>query len=156
VNELVAATLQRLREERLTLQAEGCSEADISALERAINAPLPSAYREFLLAIGRDWGEFMVGSDRVFEDLSGVNRYARHLVAETGASFPPSAFAFLGHQGYQFLCFFLRESEDPQVHHFMEGEALKPLGMRFSEWLRMAADDEITIRRDLDGNAGRA
>lgn len=58
------------------------------------------------------------------------------------------------HQGHEFLCFFSGKGDDPPVHRFMEGEGLKALGISFSEWLWLAADDEIRIWKRLNAESG--
>lgn len=153
-NASVKATCQRLRDERLTLDAKGCTEGEIIALEANTGGPFPAAYRHFLGEVGRDWGRFMVGSDVALGDLLRINGEARELVAEAGTTLPPSAFVFLMHQGHEFLCFFSGQGDDPPVHRFMEGEGLKALGISFSEWLWLAADDEIRIWKRLNAESG--
>ncbi len=146
----IIATLRSLRDEHLTLDARGCTEAEVAGLESRLRSKLPASYREFLFALGNDAAEFMQGSDLALKEVPSINDSARRLVAEAGQSLSSKAFVFLMHHGYQFLCFNLGEGDDPQVHRFMEGETLTPLGMPFTEWFRMAADDTIRDCKELD------
>lgn len=150
----VSATCQRLRDERLTLDAKGCTEGEIVALEAKTGGPFPASYRHLLAEIGRDWGRFMVGSDVALGDLLRINEEARELAAGMDVTLPSSVFVFLMHQGYVFLSFFSGQGDDPPVHRFMEGEGLKALGVSFSEWLWLAAEDEIRIRKELNAKDG--
>jgi hypothetical protein len=146
----ITVALQSLRDERLTLDARGSTEAEVAALESQLRSRLPAPYRAFLLALGADPGHFMPGSDLALKDLTRINEEARRIVAAAGQTLPAAAFAFLMHQGYQFLCFNLGEGDDPPVHHFIEQVTLKPLGKSFSEWFRLAADDAVRDHKELD------
>ena len=121
---------------------EGCSEAEIGELETALGIDLPTTYREFLLQAGRRAGTFMRGSDLGFDLLLDLNRWAREFAKEEGLELQDSAFAFIGHQGYQFLFFVTGTGGDPAVYRCLEGEGIVPVRPSFSAWLLGAIDDE--------------
>ena len=123
---------------------EGCSEHEVAELERACGTTLPAAYRMFLRRVGKRVGTFMEGSDLTHEWLAGLTEQARVLAQEEGLELPSDAFAFLGHQGYQFLYFRTGTGDDPEVYLFMEGEPIKAIAPSFTAWLLRAIDEELS------------
>ena len=96
--------------------AKGCSEAEVSALEREYNVSLPTDYREFLLRAGRGANGLWRGSDYTFDTLPEMQQAAVELLREAGLILPQDSFVFFMHQGYQF--FFLNPEG---VFFFVEG-----------------------------------
>ncbi|ROU08307.1 SMI1/KNR4 family protein [Lysobacter enzymogenes] len=105
-------------------EIEGCSQEEVDALAKSIGRPLPKAYVEFLLAMGRKAGDFMAGTDTFWRHLSWLQKTAERLVAERSAApLPESAFVFYMHQGYEFGYFLLDEGDDPPVYQFVTMKA---------------------------------
>lgn len=133
----------------------GCSDADIRQVDSLVDAKLPTAYKEFLKAMGRGAGAFLTGTDLFFPKLLELRGWAETLLSRTGSPFtlPPDSFVFLVHQGYQFMFFGLGQGDDPAVLHFEEGED-KPQVVfnHFTDWLAAAIEDEIAASRDLQRN----
>ena len=109
----------------LGISGEGCSEAEVVALEQAVGLSLPPAFRAYLRRCGKVPDEVFVGSDCRYGHLLHLREYAGRLLQENDRPFklPKEAFVFLMHQGYQFLYFLADgKSPDPAVHHYLEGE----------------------------------
>lgn len=150
MNDIIIKLLQSGLANKANLQ--GCSTSEIEKLEAASQVVLPGAYKEFLCAIGKSAGEFLIGEDVFYSDILNLRGYADELLAESQAGFvlPKSAFVFLMHQGYQFLFFDTASGEDPAVFHYMEKEAQpKEVFTNFSKWLNAILDDEIAISKSL-------
>ena len=112
----------RLEELKLLAHDEvsPCTEEEVAALEKQLNIHLPGAYREFLLWMGRDGGNLLVGTDYSYEILPKLKSWAMELLSEKNLShlLPDDAFVFLMHQGYQFMFFRLSEGEDPPIYYY--------------------------------------
>ena len=52
---------------------EGCTEAEIAAIESHYGIRLPGAYRDFLSIMGKSAGSFLVGTDYSFSKLLGLH-----------------------------------------------------------------------------------
>jgi hypothetical protein len=124
----------------------GCREEEIGRLEKELGVALPALYRLFLARIGRSAGAFLSGTDFLFADLGGLRLQAEQLLHESKAGFRLSDtdFVFAVHQGYQFLFFDTKESDDPAVWRYEEGDtASRKVFSHFSEWLDACVADEI-------------
>ena len=132
-------------------QISGCSEQDISEFESRINRQLPSAYKQFLRAMGKS-------SDDVFTDVTIMYPSILELQDEISLTLKssefrlsPSVFAFLLADGL-FLFFDTAEDEnDPKVYRYIETEA-KPteIADTFTEWLTDFVDDSVKIQLELE------
>jgi hypothetical protein len=100
----------------------GCSVTEIDEVEGDVRLRLPLAYREFLAKMGRNAGNFYVGTDIFYPNLLGNTKAAHELVAEDKATIilPKDSIAFAMHQGYQFTFFQTDEGDDPPVYYYME------------------------------------
>lgn len=100
----------------------GCSEEEITRLEKCFGLSLPMAYKEFLLWMGKDAGPILRGSNCFYSDLFQLNHWANRLLDENGLPdrVPENAFVFFMHQGYQFAFMYPSESEDPAIYYFNE------------------------------------
>lgn len=103
----------------------GCTPYEVDSVVAAqrVNA-LPELYIEFLLAMGRKAGNFLVGADFLYPKLLELKEYAYELLYEEGATFqlPDDTFIFLVHQGYQFFYFRTRDqAADPRIYYYIEG-----------------------------------
>ena len=132
-------------------QLQGCSDAEIEALEAELGIVLPRAYREFLLTMGRSAGDFFCGTDFLYADLP-LREYADELLSEGDVplALHPADFVFAMHQGYTFLFFRCGISDDPPVFLYEEDRtSFERVADSFSAWLALAAKDEIDAKNAL-------
>ncbi len=121
-----------------TFQCRPCTPSEIDKLEGWIHGLLPMAYKEFLLWMGHNDGGFLQGSERLYYDLTTIQEGAVDLLEENGfpEPFPPDAFVFFMHQGYQFAYFRLSEGDDPPVYYYLEGQpTIERVKEHYSGWL---------------------
>ena len=98
----------------------GLTEADIARREQALGVTFPRQYRELLRAVGLRHGQFALGSN-VFRENLNEEADGMQGADDTEVSLPPGMVVFWMHQGYQFAAFTCDGSDDPPVHHFLEG-----------------------------------
>ena len=125
---------------------KGCSEADLRVIEATRGVTLPSVYRQFMLRLGRDAGQFLRGTDFLYPELMGLQALPAPLLKTSGALFEltPAHFVFMSHQGYQFLFFACDAGDDPPVMHYLEGDTLpRQVAPCFSDWLSGCVADEL-------------
>jgi len=131
----------------------GCTVAEIELLEDGFSLALPPCYRDFLELMGRDAGEFLVGSDYSFPKLLAFGKDAERLLRDSAVDYalPATAFVFLFHQGYTFLFFDCQDhAEDPPVFMFTEGErGPRQIADGFSGWLLGAVEADIAANKEL-------
>ncbi len=123
----------------------GCSELDIAQLEHRMAVRLPAKYKNFLLAWGKQSGDFLDDCCFLYDSLESVCRpNAESLARENGFDLPPHAFVFL--ERYPLFMFFdTTQGEDPPVWLFDEDQSKpKIVASSFSEWLNKLVDDELT------------
>ncbi len=124
---------------------QGCSDHEVRELEQRLGHVLPRGYREFLLALGRDQGDFLKGSDLACDKVVCLQAEARSLLSDSGSSFRlvESQVVFVSHQGYQFLFIDGAEGHDPPVWHYLEhDEEPKRVSESFSAWLVATLNEE--------------
>jgi hypothetical protein len=130
-----------------------CTPEEVEALEKCIQYPLPEAYKEFLLWMGRSGGGFWVGSNCFYNDLKKIQIWARELLEEDHFSreLPKDAFVFFIHGGYEFDFFYLNGESDPPVYYYHEGTSDKTsfrrLTPRFSDLLMNEMETHIKNKR---------
>ena len=151
---LVESAVTRLIEAGLAEPAtiRGCREEEIGRLEQDLCVALPAFYRLFLTRMGRSCGAFLTGTDFLFPDLGSLRLQAEQLLLETNVGFrlKDADFVFAVHQGYQFLVFDTKESDDPAVWLYEEGDvASRKVFNHFSEWLEACVSDEIDANSTL-------
>jgi hypothetical protein len=103
----------------------GYPEEEIARAEQRLGVIFPSVFRQFLLLMGRQRGELLVGSDVAgLEDFEEFRAEAIQLMAESGAdvSLPANAVVFLFHQGYSFAFLIADGMFDSAVHQYAEGD----------------------------------
>ena len=130
---------------------QGCSEADIVALENKVALTLPRTYRAFLAAMGRSAGDFLCGTDFLYADLP-LRAYADDLLSESEVplALDRDDFVFAMHQGYTFLFFRCGISDDPPVFLYDENKtSFQRVAYSFSSWLASAAQDEIALAAEV-------
>lgn len=100
----------------------GCSPEEITAFEQDVGQSLPETYRSFLEHMGRNAGNFYVGTNFFYPGILGLTKAARELLAEDEANLtlPDDAIVFSMHQGYQFLFLRANDGNDPSVWHYLE------------------------------------
>lgn len=98
-----------------------CTMAEIQELEEKQGTQFPGGYVEFLETMGKDAGQFMVGSFAYYKDLELINAEAKELLkANNFKDLPENTFVFWMHQGYQFAFFSLNKEDDPPVFYYNE------------------------------------
>jgi chloramphenicol O-acetyltransferase len=134
------------------LNLVGCSTGDIQAIENKIGVPLPIAYQEFLLWMGRVSQLFKGNNYRYFE-LLDLQNIASDLLEENHEKevLTPNAFVFLVHQGYQFDFFRLSEEEDPPVYWYCEGKTngFVQTHEHFSDYILDFVEGYSRIRQEI-------
>jgi hypothetical protein len=106
-------------------EVQGCTEAEIQALEDTLQIKLPEAYREFLVWGGKGTIEFLRGSTwRYFKgNFVDLQIESKDLLIENHPlELPINTYIFLAHQGSIFFFFLLTEGDNPVIYKFMEGE----------------------------------
>jgi hypothetical protein len=105
-------------------EVQGCTEAEIQALEDALQIQLPEAYREFLAWVGKTKAWFL--RDYAWNDnyLVRLQEDAKELLEENNfpRELPPNTYVFVMHEGYNFFFFNLNTHDNPPLHFYMEGE----------------------------------
>jgi len=123
----------------------GCSEGEIQALEKQYDIRFPAIYRTFLARMGHGAGDFYVGTNWTYPDLSDLRRAGESLIGEARVSYrlPNDVFVFAMHQGYSFP-FFHSVNDDPSVWLYEEWmEKPKEVAASFSCWLRDTVAEHI-------------
>ncbi|GAA0385313.1 hypothetical protein GCM10009530_40300 [Microbispora corallina] len=130
-------------------QILGLTTEQIREVERDQPAPLPEAYRCFLLLLGGGAGHFMQGTDVYHPRILGLWSAAKELLEENASPFrlQETDRVISMHQGYQFD--FLRGSgDDPEVWSYYEGGSPGNVPTatheRLTDWLRGIAAREIS------------
>ncbi len=126
---------------------QGCSQAEIAAIEKSLGNPLPVEYKNFLQLIGKAAGDLFLGSEIYYRDLRSLlelQEYAKRLLRlNQFSALPKQAFVFFMHQGYTFNYFLLNDGDDPPVYQFCEEQESttfnKPWNS-FSEFLKSLID----------------
>ncbi len=136
----IIATLQE--QDELFSTYEGCSEKEIAAIEAKISGySLPSVYKTFLATMGKNAGNFMLGSSEFYDELGELKEAVIELLEDNNfkVALPKDAFVFWMHQGYQFAFFTQGTEKDPKVYYYGEGEGLKDFKVinSFTEFLRI-------------------
>lgn len=130
----------------------GCTDVEISTIERHFNCILPVAYRQFLAIAGKSAGKIFSGTDIFFPRVLELQNEASELMSELNLSFlvPVDAKVFCMHQGYEIL-YFQPISDDPPIFQFFEGErSITQPWKRFSEFLKKSIEDHIIQWQDLN------
>jgi len=116
----------------------GASAADVEKLESKLGFPLPQAYRDYLLWMGRDWDGIFRGSAWFIDCIFSNHGMLRELLEEEEVEYQlkDSHVVFFSHQGYM-AAWFDAESADPDPECWFMTDGLsepRPSG-RFSEAL---------------------
>lgn len=100
-----------------------CDIYEVKLIEEKYGIALPKVYKEFLLAMGKEAGNYMKGSTVFYKDILNIHGWTKELIFENDLpSLPSDAFPFWMHQGYQAAYFKVTEGENPPVYYFTEGK----------------------------------
>lgn len=130
-----------------------CTLEEVKKLEQSIKHPLPDAYREFLLWMGRSGGGFLVGSDCFYDQLREIQIWAKELLDEDHFSqeMPKDTFVFFMHGGYEFDFFYVNGESDPPVYFYHEGTSdktsFRQLSPRLSDLLLAEMNEHIRLAK---------
>jgi hypothetical protein len=103
----------------------GYSEQEVARSEQRLGVVFPTIFRTYLLVMGRDRGELLMGSDVAGTgDFEEFRARAIELMRESnaGESLPPDAIVFLFHQGYTFAYLIADEMLESPVYQYTEGD----------------------------------
>ena len=122
---------------------KGCSEEEITALEKAQNVKLPKSYKEFLRLMGHGAGGFMSASDHweytcniLYDDWFGLNHYKLSEEDKDNErcinshqkycrKIPANLFVFASRLGHDRLCFVADGiNENPEIYNLNEFDEL--------------------------------
>lgn len=143
----IAAVVERLCSRGIATRESirGCSPEEIAKVRAEFETPLPLAYEEFLVQMGRGAVRYYEGTDMFYPQILGTKAAARELVAEDpfDIELPEDAIPFSTHQGYQFLFIRSSEGDDPPVYYYLEQSGqFEVKADEFSKFLLEVADDE--------------
>jgi len=147
----------RLIEEDLAIEPtiRGCTLAQVAEVEARHGHPLPSEYREYLMAMGLEAGEFLRGSHAFYPEILELNDWTIEALAEGGLTFDfkTTEFVFLNHGGYLAYYFDTADGADPPVWFFRESN---PQGEQVADSFTAMMDqlfaDSVAAKRALDSN----
>lgn len=119
-------------------QPVGASNEEVEKLMRHLGFALPSAYREYLLWMGRDFNGIFRGSNWFVSDLESNREVLMDLLEELGSRYEvlSSHVVFFTHQGYMAAWFDAAEDEhDPQCWFINDGMQQPEEAGKFTEVL---------------------
>jgi hypothetical protein len=132
----------------------GCTEEELTEIESLLSLNLPSAYREFLGIMGREAGQFLVGSDYCYPELLSFREATARFLRRHGIESvsPDEIVVFLIHQGYIFLFFYptSRQADPPVFLLHDSDKAPRKIYDTFSDWLQAALEDDIAAYKELE------
>ena len=103
---------------------KGCSEREISILEKENDVVFPHSYKVFLKHFGRGLGGWVMSDiDVLYDDISGLTDYLKNevLIEEGDPCLPKKAFVFTGRYGEQFMFFDASGViKEPPIMYYME------------------------------------
>ena len=162
--------LERLERSEIALPSdlEGCSGAEIAALESKYGLRLPSVYRRFLRTMGRQCG-WLFACEQAAVDYLHILDLTKELRESLGAQdpelngrIPPDAFFILASLDEVDMFIRCEEGQDPPVYILnTEERTIEPAYGSVTEWLEAACEtaeegiaegylDERTIPRKTD------
>ncbi len=123
----------------------GCTESEITQLERRLAVRLPAKYKDFLRSWGKQAGDFLGDCCFLYDSLESICRpHAESLAKKHGFELSPQSFVFLDRYPL-FMFFDTTQGEDPPVWLFDEDQSEpKLIASSFLEWLNKLVDDELS------------
>jgi len=127
---------------------EGCSEAEIAAVEAYFGVQFTDVFRTYLRQMGKARGDLLCGSDVAqppqFAEFRQFGQELMHQASQA-LELPDDAIVFLAHQGYQFTFIQLHGGFDCPVMNYMETEdAPKQIAESFAAFL----DAEVSLMEE--------
>ncbi|MGF1485801.1 MAG: SMI1/KNR4 family protein [Prochloraceae cyanobacterium] len=103
-------------------QIKGCSNEEISILERSCGLILPYSYKIFLKTFGRGAGRLMRDMDIFYDSVFKLTEEAREILSDTkDPVLPENAFVFTMRYGEQFFFFEINQGiDDPPIFYYLE------------------------------------
>lgn len=139
----------------------GCTNDEITFLEKEIGYSFPLAYREFLQLMGKKAGDFLQGSDCFYQHLLLLQKWALELLKENcfSGKLPEDAFVFFMQQGYQFSFFRFSEGDNPPIYYYCEGDnkrVFKKSHNQFSDFLLEELTIYLKVKSNFDSQIKKA
>lgn len=129
----------------------GCTEDEIASLEKHFSVKLPSSYKAFLRAFGKESGGFLNDCSYLYASLTTtVRRDAESMAAKYNFILEPSWFVFLSRDEI-ILLFDTTKGEDPPVWRFDEAtEELNQVFPSYSSWLNDVVHGDIAGKKRIN------
>lgn len=139
------------------LYIKGLTNKEFAKISSLASHPLPKAYIEFLLTMGKDMSRidqshngFLTGIDVFYNYIPGLKAYAISLLKEDQSDLELSAedFVFYSSQGCDFAFFKLTEGDNPPVYYYYEGSkqtSFKKVADTFSSFLERYYDQDSSL-----------
>jgi hypothetical protein len=155
----IPSIIGRIEASQLVARAplQGCTEEDLVRLERKFSLRLPQTYREFMLAMGRSAGDFLLQWDYSIDVVAGLrtNLDAAMQRCHVNTSTPASVFVFASHQHSIFFFFDTAMGDDPPVSLWCE-KCKGTTATSFTEWLSDLVLDSSENELVLYGSEGQS
>jgi hypothetical protein len=131
----------------------GCTEQEIQSLEEQFSVTLPSVYKDFLRAFGKESGGLLNDCSYLYPSLTSiVRRDVESIQKRFGLKLEPSWFVFLSRDPI-ILLFDTAIGNDPPVWRFDEDrEELKEVFPSFTAWLNEIVHGDIEGKKRLNAN----
>lgn len=107
---------------------KGCNRFNIKRIEWYFRVSLPAVYKDFLYAMGKGAGQYMLGDDAFFGSIFSLREDFEGIVVEKNLFLPETAFVFWSHQGYQYAYFRTDDGDDPTVYFYDDGDTINKEG----------------------------
>ena len=109
-------------------QIKGCSDEEVSILEKSCGLILPYSYKIFLKTFGHGAGKLMKDMDIFYNSVFKLTDKAREILSYEGDPvLPEKAFVFTMRYEEQFFFFQTNQGDDPPIFYYIEcaGEFIK-------------------------------
>ncbi len=125
----------------------GCTEQEVKDLEEYIGSKLPRVFKDYLLVMGQNAGDYSRGTTFLYKDLFTITELAKKIMLlEQNVELPKDAFVIFSHQGCIFGYFRLSDGNNPPVYT-CSVSGNKPLrySESFTEYLDKSLSEEKNI-----------
>ena len=107
-------------------QIKGCSDEEISILEKSCGLILPYSYKIFLKTFGHGAGRVMRDMDIFYDSVFELTDKAREILSYEGDPvLPEKAFVFTMRYGEQFFFFETDQGDNPPIFYYIEDDTDK-------------------------------